>query len=406
VKSYMSLRHFVLSSSLLAAALVGAGCGKSEAGANKATNTPPPPITVKSGVAEDRTVERSISVTGSLNPDETTSVSSEVGGRVAKLNVDFGQSVRKGQILAEIDTQELSLQLERSRATLAQALARIGVDSDREDLKPESTPMSRQARAQMEDAKSKYDNAAKLVKTGDISQERFTELEKAYRARLAAYEASTDDLRTQLAAIRSLRADLKLAEKRVRDASVVAPFDGIVQAKHVALGQYIKENVPLYTIVKAWPLRLRVDVPESAVPQLKIGTALTFTTETVPGAEFQAIVRELNPSLDARSRVLTAEARLATNDARLKPGSFVQVKLITDKAYPVVAIPTAAMYTVAGLNKFFSIENGKAVEHKIPEILGRNGWVEMPAGTIRAGAQVATSNVAMLSNGAAVQVAR
>jgi len=402
----MSLRHFVLSSSLFAAALVGAGCGKSEAGAAKATNTPPPPITVKTGIAEERTVERSISVTGSLNPDETTTVSSEVGGRVARLNVDFGQTVKKGQILAEIDTQELSLQLERSRATLQQALARIGVDSDREDLKPESTPMSRQARAQMEDAKSKFDNAAKLVKTGDISQERFTELEKAYRARLAAYEASTDDLRTQLAAIRSLRADLKLAEKRVRDASVVAPFDGIVQTKHVALGQYIKENVPLYTIVKAWPLRLRVDVPESAVPQLKIGSALTFTTETVPGAEFQAIVRELNPSLDARSRVLTAEARLSTNDARLKPGSFVQVKLITDKAFPVVAIPTAAMYTVAGLNKFFSIENGKAVEHKIPEILGKNGWVEMPAATIKAGAQVATSNVAMLSNGAAVQVAR
>ena len=60
---------------------------------------------------------------------------------------------------------------------------------------------------------------------------------------------------------------------------------------------------------------------------------------------------------------------------------------------------------MAGLNKLFTIENGKAVEHKIDDILGANGWVEMPAGTIPAGAQVAISNLATLTNGAPVTVA-
>lgn len=241
---------------LILTAFVLAGCGNKEnaaqAAAKAAAARPPEAISVKTALSEARTVERSIMVTGSLQPDETTTVSSEVPGRITMLSADFGQTVRKGQIVAEFDTQELSLQVERSRATLAQAMARVGMDPGHEAT-PDSTPMMRQAKAQMEDAKSKYDNAAKLVKTGDISQERFNELDKLYRARLAALEATQDDLRTQLAVIRQLHTDVKLAEKRLKDATVLAPFDGIVQVKHVSPGQYIKENVAIYTIVKGSP---------------------------------------------------------------------------------------------------------------------------------------------------------
>ncbi len=263
-------------------------------------------------------------------------------------------------------------------------MARLGMDPGSDGM-PDSTPMMRQAQAQLEDAKSKFENAARLVKSGDVSQERYTELQKSYLARQAAFEMTRDDMRTQLALIQSLRADVKLAEKRVRDAKVVAPFDGAVTEKHVSPGQYIKENVPILTVVKTSPLRLRVEVPESAVADVKMGTTLTFTTEAVPGTEFRAVVRGLNPSLDSRARSLTAEARLVAQDSRLKPGSFVQVKLVTDTSYPVVAVPRSAVYTIAGLNKFFTVENGKAKEHRIPEILGSNGWVEMRRGPFRRG---------------------
>ena len=92
-------------------------------------------------------------------------------------------------------------------------------------------------------------------------------------------------------------------------------------------------------------------------------------------------------------------------DARLKPGAFVQVKLITDAKFPVVAVPHDALYSVAGLNKLFTIENGKAMERKIDTILASNGWVEMPAGLIPPGVDVAVSNLGQLTNGAPVTVA-
>jgi RND family efflux transporter MFP subunit len=389
----------------LALAILGAGCSRKQEGTVNAASKGPDPISVKVAAAVERTVEKSIMVTGTLLPDESTTVSAEVAGRVVRINVDFGQPVRKGQVVAELDPVELQLQLERARGTLAQALARVGLAPNDNEETPETTPMMRQAQAQLEDAKSKYDNAAKLVKTGDISTERYVELEKALRARQAAFEMARDEMRTQLAALRALRAEVKLAEKRVKDATVVAPFDGAVTLKHVSPGQYIKENVPILTLVKTSPLRLRVEVPESAVAQVKVGTTLHFTTEAVPNSEFVAVVRELNPSLDSRSRTLTAEARLSSDDNRLKPGAFVQVRLITDNNHRVVAVPRAAVYTVAGLNKFFTIEDGKARERRIPEVLGSNGWVEMPVGIVPAGSTVAVSSVPMLTEGAPVKVA-
>lgn len=388
---------------VLAAVLALAGCGKKEQATVNAAKAPEP-MAVRTALAEARTVERAIMVTGSLHPDESVTVSSEVAGRVKSVSADFGTSVRKGQVVAELDPLELSLQLERAKATLAQALARLGLQPGQEDAKPEMTPAMRQARAQLEDAKSKFDRAAQLVKTGDIALERYVEVEKALQARQAAYDLVRDDMLTQLATIRAMKAETQLAEKRLRDATVVAPFDGAVTQKHVSPGQYIKENVAIFTVVKTNPLRLRVEVPESAVADVKVGTALRFTTEATPGQEFQAVVRETNPSLDPKSRTLTAEALVPNPNERLKAGAFVQVKLVASKAEPVIAIPRNAVYTVAGLNKFFSIEDGKAKEHKIGEVLGANGFVEIAAGAIPPGTQVAVSNVAKLTDGLPVTV--
>ena len=110
----------------------------------------------------------------------------------------------------------------------------------------------------------KFENASRLVKTGDISQERFTEIEKVYQARQAALDAARDEARTLIANVQALKAEVKLAQKRLNDATVRAPFDGSVKEKLVSPGEYLKENTPILTLVKTNPLRLRVDLPESA----------------------------------------------------------------------------------------------------------------------------------------------
>jgi RND family efflux transporter MFP subunit len=360
------------------------------------------PIPVRVAVAETRPLDRAIAVTGSLLPDETVSVSSEVAGRVSDIFVDFGQSVRKGDILAELDKREFNFQHERARAALAQALARIGLDPAQEEAAPESTPAIRQAMAQMEDARFKFENSARLIKTGDISQERYIELEKTFRAREAAYQAALDDLRTQLANIQALRAEVRLAQKRLSDATLLAPFDGAVTARLASPGQYLKENTPMLTVVKPFPLRLRVDIPETAADEVRIGSSLAFTTGAAPGVTFRAVVRELNPALDARSRSLAAEARLSTPDSRLRPGMFVQVQLALSRNASVTVVPKEALYQLAGLTKLFIIRDDRAVESRITPGQEIGGWIEVPGDTVHPGDRIAVTRLGMLIDGARV----
>lgn len=384
--------------------LLTAACGKKAAEPVQAAAKKPDPTALKVATAETRRLDQTIGVTGSLNADESMTVTSEVAGRIVTLRADFGQAVKKGDVLVELDKQEYQLQVDRSKAALAQTLARLGLNPGQEADQPTSTPGLRQAQAQMEDAKFKFESAAKLVKSGDISQERYTELEKAYRARQAAYEAARDEVRMLWASMESAKADLKLAQKRLNDTVLRAPFDGGVQEKHFSAGQYVKENVPILTLVKANPMRLRLDIPENAAGSVKIGDTLLFTTDAAPGAEFKAVVRELNPSLDARSRSLTAEARLTSSDARLRPGMFVQVQLVIARDVPVIMVPKQAIYTLAGLNKVFVVRNGKAVECRIPPGREINGWVEVPESLIHSGDSVAVEKTGYLTDGAEVEV--
>jgi RND family efflux transporter MFP subunit len=399
----MPLR-FALSIVALPLLLLLSGCGGSGEEAKKAAvaaaaAAKPEPLAVSTVPAEVRKMEQAILVTGSLLPDETVTMVSEVPGRITAVHYDFGQSVRKGAVIAELDKTEYQLQVNRSKAALTQALARLGLDPGQAGQQPSSTPAMRQARAQLEDARSKLDSAERLVKTGDIAKERFTETEKAYRARQAAFDAAQDEMRTLLASVEALRAEVSLAEKRLSDTVIRAPFDATVSEKRVSTGQYVKDSVPLLVLVKTSPLRLRLEVPESAAGIVRAGTQLQFTTDAAPGDTFSATVRQLNPSLNEQSRTLIAEARFNSNDARLRPGMFVQVRLILARGVETIVVPKQAVYSVAGLTKVFSVKEGKLVEHKVTPGEPLGDWITVPAGTLNPGDPVVVSNLPQLFNG-------
>ncbi len=386
---------------LLPMAFLLAGCsqGVREKQVAKAAEAPVP---IQMAAAEVRKIERTIWVTGSLLPDETVNVSAEVSGRVMAIHADFGQRVRKGDVLAEIDKQELVLQLEGAKASRAQALARAGLRPGQEEVTPESTPAIRQALAQLEDVRFRYESARQLVKTGDVARAHFVEIENAYAARKAALDAAQDELRLLLANIQALRAEVRLSEKRLNDAVVRAPFDGAVTARMISPGQYINANTPILTLVKASPLRLRAEIPELMAGDVQVGTTLSFSTGAASNVKFHAVVRALNPSLDARSRSLVAEARLMEDDASLRPGMFVQVRLVTQRDTAVVTAPKAAFYVIAGLTKIFVVRDSKAVEIQLTPGQEAEGWVEVPGGLVRAGEPVAVSDLSALVDGTPV----
>lgn len=395
----MPMQHWTWIGVTIGALLLG-GCGKK---AEETSVEAPKNVSVNTVAAQTRTVSRSTFVTGSLLADESVTVTSEVAGRVAKVFVDFGQSVRKGQPLIELDTRELQLRLDRTRGALAQGLARLGLPSDARNINVKSTPALDQARAQLAEAKFKFENGQRLVKSGDISQERFQELDRAFKQQEAAVEAAAFELHTQIANVQALMAEVKLSEKSLADARQYAPFDGSITERMVSPGQYLKENTPMMTIVKSWPLRLRLEVPETTSAFVKAGRAVIFRTDAVPGETFEATVRETSAQLDPHSRTLTAEARVGKPDSRLRPGMFVSVELVTDPAAEIVVVPKEAVYTIAGLTKVFVINGGKASERKVPPpSYAENGFVGVPVEQVKPGEMVATSELATLYDGVSV----
>ncbi len=362
------------------------------------------PAEVEVATAQLKKLDRSILVTGTLLPDETVTIAPEVPGRIVRMPADFGQTVRKGEIIAELDKTELQLQYERSRAALNQSLVRLGLDPARAGEQPTTTPAVRQAIAQLEDARFKFESAEKLVSSGDISRERFNEIEKTFRARQAALDGARDEMRTLWANAETLKTEVRLAEKRLKDTVIRAPFDGAVSERRAAPGQFVKDNAPLLTLVKAYPLRLRLEAPEPATGAVKLGTPLDFTTEAVEGKTFSAVVREVNPSLNEQSRTLVAEARIMNSDTRLRPGMFVQVRLILDRGAQAVMVPRSAIYTVAGLTKLFVLRDGRLTECRIAPGQVLDNWMEVPAGQVKPGEQVAVGNLTQLVDGQNVRV--
>lgn len=395
---------FVLQIPALALLLTSSCTRDASTGKAAAAPAKPAPLAVHVAPAASKEVPRTAEVTGSLLPDDTINIVSEVQGRISSIRYDFGQSVRKGDILVEIDRQEFQIQVDRARAALAQALARIGLNPDQENENPTTTPMIRQARAQLEDAKSKYDSAKKLADSGDIARERLTETEKAMNARQANLDAATDDLRTGLANVQALRAERRLAEKRLNDTTIRAPFDGQVSQRMAAPGQYVKDNTTILTLVKTWPIRLHVDIPEVGAAAVHVGESLSFTTEAIPGRTFTATIRELNPSLEARSRSLSAEARLNQPDPLLRPGMFVQVRLVLSRGTAVTVVPKRAVYTVAGLSKVFTIQGSTAREIRFTPGQSGDDWIEVPGDALKPGDTVAIDKLNLLTDGTEVRV--
>jgi multidrug efflux pump subunit AcrA (membrane-fusion protein) len=239
--------------------------------AGPSVDTSAVPLAVKVG-SRNSAGRKTISVTGSLLPDETVTVSNEVAGRVARIHIDFGQQVRQGDIVAE--RQAGASASTRLHPGIAGASACSHRSEPGQDTAvPETTPAIRQAQAQLEDARTRYESSAKLVKTGDIAGDRFVEVESPAGQR-SRPDAARHELQTALASIRC--APRSSWRRKAADATIRAPFSGQVSERIASTRQYLRENTPIITLVKTNPLRLRVDIPESAAAAVRLGTALTL----------------------------------------------------------------------------------------------------------------------------------
>lgn len=368
---------------------------------------PPALPSVQTSPATTVAVNRTVEVVGTVLPDEEVTLSNEVGGKVIRIDADFGDPVAKGQPLVFLDPKNYELAVERAEAALAQALATLGLppDGDETALSVDDDPAVQQAHSALEDARTKLESAAKLFETRDIPEQRYLELQKMVEQREAAIKGTVDQVRVKVANVKMQRALLELERERLQDTVIRAPFSGSVAARMVGMGQFLRDNTALLTIVKTNPLRLRAQVPETGTGLVKVGVQLSFQTDAYPDRQFEALVTKVSPVLDSNARTLSAEARVKNDDGALRPGMFVKITAVLESDSPAVMVPRTAVASLGGLNKVFVLGAEDRLEERIVELGQENGdLVEISNGVVREGDVVVSGGLNRLRQGLQVQV--
>jgi multidrug efflux pump subunit AcrA (membrane-fusion protein) len=417
------LQRFPLKVLCLALALSGllllaTSCGGSKANVRKDetnTSTQPVAVEVTTAPAIMRELPRFFEATGSFTGDEQTDVSPSTAGKVVAIGVEMGSYVRRGQTIVRLDDVDLKLRVQQGQAQLDQAKAGLRQAEEKVGIRPGQSfdlnklPEVANARVALDLAEKNLRRSEKLIESGDVSRSMYDQ-QKAQRDQLKEqYEAALSLARQNYAAVMTARANvanaesqLNLARRSLSYANVYSPIDGYVADRTADLGEYVSTTTKVATVVRINPLRVRIDIPEQAIPVVNVGQSVSVTTSAWPDRNFSGRIARISPNVTAMSRTLTVEAEVENGSGMLKPGQFATVRILESRAAPATLVPARAVRTESGVNRVFVIKDGHAQERLVQLGQTEGDLVEIKSG-VAASENVATSNIEQLSDGMAVK---
>lgn len=333
-------------------------------------------------------MERAVSVIGSLAAIDQATLSVKVTGRLQSLGVDIGTQVRKGELVAQIESVDYELKLGSAEALLAQARARLGlplVGTD-DTVNPDETSTARQAKAAVQEALHQRDRIRELSKRGISPQTEMDTADANYVIAFNRHLEAFEEIRQRQGVLQQRRVEVEIARQQLADTKIAAPFDGIVQERKASPGEFLNTAAPIVTLVKVDPLRLRIEVPERQAAGVRIGQKVRLTIEGDTN-KYVSTLSRLGPAISEGSRMLIVEADIVNGTGALRPGSFARADIVVAEKEPATTVSADALITFAGIEKIFLVKDGRAVEKNI--ITGRraNGFIEI-IGEIKPGDQV------------------
>jgi membrane fusion protein, multidrug efflux system len=358
---------------------------------------------VKTEAVRQESVRRNLEVVGTLAAEDQVTVSSEVDGVVRRIRADLGDRVAAGQPLVELDREKLQYNLDQQRAAHARSLTKYGAADEDNLPQIEVTPDVRRAAAELAQAKQAFERASELYKRQLIAQQMRDDAETTLRLKTAAYDAALQEAKNLKTDIDASGAAMKLAERHLEDASIRAPFDGYIQQRMVSVGELVKAQMPVMTVVRVDPLKLLSEIPERMAPWIKVGQPLTLSVDAFPDKQFSATVSRISPAVNTQTRTFAFEALAPNREALLKPGTFARVRIETSLVEQVLTIPYAAMQYRYGVYRAFAIDGDKlaARELKTGDRVGERMEI---LGGLTTSDRVAVTDVDTLTDGMKIAV--
>lgn len=366
------------------AALMG-GCGGHAA---QAAADPAVPVAVAS--ARVASLSASEELSGTLSAVHTSTLGAASAGRIVAVNVRVGDPVSAGEVLAQVDASEYGAQLAG-----AQAGAAAAADSERA------------AQAQVDQAQSRLQLArvtaarmSQLYAQGAISKQQQDQTQADLATAQAGVAQAQASLSAAAGSTAQAQAGVQAAAVPLQNASITAPYSGIVTQKFVDPGAVVGAGSPVVAIQDTSDLELDVALPEDDAAALAPGAPLTVRVDALGGARVPASVRAVVPSQNAALRSATVKIAVAPRP-HLLPGMFARVT-ISRTPHTGVTVPLAAVVTRADQSGVFAVR-GKTVTF-VPVQTGESTDRAVEVQGLAPGTRVAVTGLARLTDGTPVAV--
>jgi membrane fusion protein (multidrug efflux system) len=290
--------QFTFDSRLLMAVAVSAllfntGCKKQAAGAGGpgAGGAGAPPMAVIAVEARTQRVAEQLSLVGTVQANEMIEVKAETEGIIKEIGFEEGQPVKKGQLLIRLDDSKMAAQVAEQEAN-----AKL--------------------------SQMNFERGKQLLTDKLIPQQEFDQLSSAFEANRAA---------------------LLLNKRRLEDARVLAPFDGVVGSRNVSPGHLVQRDTILTWLIDYDPVKVEFNVPERFVTQLSSKQRIEVKVAAFPNRTFEGIVFFVSPFVDPQERTALVKAEIPNAKGELKPGMFANLDLTLTVRENAVVIPEVAI---------------------------------------------------------------
>ncbi|SES78847.1 RND family efflux transporter, MFP subunit [Stigmatella erecta] len=280
---------------VMAAAMVAVAAGGCSGGASAKAALPAPDASQTSNalgvkaIAPATKLEANVmQATGQLRSKQEATLSARASGPLTRVLVKVGDKVKKGQVLAQLDTDTLQIAVEQASAARSAAAALL------------------------DGATIDVERARKLATSGSLAQSGLDKAEVGFRqAQAQAAQAA---------------AAYKNAQQMLKDASIVAPFDGVITARNKNVGDMVNTSTSIFGIVDTEGLEVRVLVPEAIIDRIQQGTVAQGSLNP-SGARFEVKVANLGAVIDPQSRTVEVLADVVPgkSEATLRPGALVEL---------------------------------------------------------------------------------
>jgi RND family efflux transporter MFP subunit len=275
-------------------------------------------------------------------------------------------------------------------------------------------------------AEKELQRFARLLETGDVSRSAYDQrraqrdqLAQQYDSVRAASAQSFQSVVTARAAVQTAdqqvvsaqqqvstaETQVAQARKAIADAMIYAPMSGYILERPADVGEYVSVQGGggrVATIVRTNPLRVRIDVPEQAISEVRAGQSVSVKVADWPDRNFAGTIARLSPNVTTTSRTLTVEAEIDNRDNLLRPGQFVTVRVLRAKSVPSALVPQRAVKTEGATSYVFVIKEGRAARRQVQLGEKEGDLIHVKSG-VGTDELVATGNVELLTDGIAVR---